>query len=193
MMHNAEEYTVSVRKERVDGEIYWVARVDEIPDILEFADTRDEAYQLAIDTITVGQEMCLNEGTPFPSPKHFLEQEVSGRVTLRLPKSVHYKCIVESEKEGSSLNAYILTCIASYTGNKQTPDIYAYGKDLVNQLEFALNNSRPRAVMINEEFSFAQIKTGMVSNVTFREPHKELPLSCRDVAASFNKGRFHNA
>lgn len=119
-MYNAEEYTISVRKERMDEEIYWVARVEELPDIMEFGETRDEAYDLAIDTINTGQEMCLSEGIHFPAPKVFAEANVSGRVTLRLPKSVHANCIKFAEKEGVSLNSYILTCIASYHPLQET-------------------------------------------------------------------------
>ncbi|MCK7562576.1 toxin-antitoxin system HicB family antitoxin [Citrobacter koseri] len=119
-MYNAEEYTISVRKERMDEEIYWVARVEELPDIMEFGETRDEAYDLAIDTINTGQEMCLSEGIHFPAPKVFAEANVSGRVTLRLPKSVHANCIKFAEKEGVSLNSYILTCIASYRPLQET-------------------------------------------------------------------------
>lgn len=113
-MYNAEEYTISVRKERMDGDVYWVARVEELPDIMEFGETRDEAYNLALDTITTGQEMCLSEGTPFPAPKVFQDSEASGRVTLRLPKSVHANCIRRAEEEGVSLNSYILTCVTAY-------------------------------------------------------------------------------
>lgn len=113
-MFNAEEYTVSVRREMMDGESYWVARVEELPDILEFGQTRSEAYDLAIDTIITGHEMCLSKGISFPPPKKFEEHQTSGRVTLRLPKSLHQRCISESEKEGVSINTYIVTCIASY-------------------------------------------------------------------------------
>ncbi|MFX4313131.1 type II toxin-antitoxin system HicB family antitoxin [Enterobacter sp. 63] len=119
-MFNAEEYTISVRKERMDGDVYWVARVEELPDIMEFGDTREDAYNLAIDTLTVGQEMCLTEGTTFPAPKIFQEPHVSGRVTLRLPKSVHANCILRAEEEGVSLNSYILTCITSYRTVQET-------------------------------------------------------------------------
>ena len=111
MAYNADEYTISVRKEVVDGESYWVARVDELPDVMEFGDSRDEAYDAAIDTIEVGQHMCFEQGTPFPPPKVFDEVDVSGRVTLRLPKPLHLICIKRAEMACVSLNTLLITDI----------------------------------------------------------------------------------
>ncbi|WP_373371125.1 toxin-antitoxin system HicB family antitoxin, partial [Proteus mirabilis] len=34
---------------------------------------------------------------------------VSGRLTLRLPKSIHAKCIKAAESDGVSLNTYLTT------------------------------------------------------------------------------------
>lgn len=38
------------------------ARIAELPDVAEYADTYEEAYALAIDTIEVTAEMLANEG-----------------------------------------------------------------------------------------------------------------------------------
>lgn len=157
-MYNAEEYTISVRKERMDDDIYWVARVEELPDVLEFGETRDEAYDLAIDTINVGQEMCLSEGTTFPSPKIFSEASVSGRVTLRLPKSVHANCIRLAEEEGVSLNSYLLTCITSYRSPQETVVRTSFFEDIRNSL-ISLANLRVNEALF-EQSSFAYSRKG---------------------------------
>ncbi|HDR2410905.1 toxin-antitoxin system HicB family antitoxin [Enterobacter cloacae] len=155
-MFNAEEYTISVRKERMDGDVYWVARVEELPDIMEFGDTREDAYNLAIDTLTVGQEMCLAEGTPFPSPKVFQEANVSGRVTLRLPKSVHANCIWYAEQEGVSLNSYILTCITSYRAVQETNIKTSLFEELKRSVQ-ALTGPRDHPQLLeNARYSFSK-------------------------------------
>lgn len=155
-MYNAEEYTISVRKERMDEEIYWVARVEELPDIMEFAETRDEAYELAIDTINIGQEMCLSEGTHFPSPKIFTEANVSGRVTLRLPKSVHANCIKLAEEEGVSLNSYILTCITSYRPAQETVIKTSIFEDIRNSL-ISLTHIKGQGTLFEQtEFAYSR-------------------------------------
>lgn len=109
--HNPEEYTISVRKEVMDGMCLWVARVEELPDVLEFGENREDAYTNALFTISVGQDMCLEQGTSFPAPKIFLENEASGRVTLRLKKSLHSQCIRLADEEGVSLNTFIALCL----------------------------------------------------------------------------------
>lgn len=112
--HNPEEYTISVRKEMMEGMCLWVARVEEIPDILEFGDSMATAYENAISTLTVGQDMCLSQGTPFPAPKVFADSEASGRVTLRLKKTLHAQCIKLAEEEGVSLNSFISSCVQAH-------------------------------------------------------------------------------
>lgn len=42
---------IEVRRRRIDGEDVYEARVRELPDVAEYADTADGAYALAIDTI----------------------------------------------------------------------------------------------------------------------------------------------
>jgi len=113
-MHDAEEYTISVRREIFEGEVFFVARVAELPDVEEFADTPEFARGLALDTIRTTQQVFTELGQRFPAPNIAHTSSVSGRVTLRLPISVHAHCIDNSKLEGVSLNTYILTCIAAY-------------------------------------------------------------------------------
>ena len=48
---NPQNYNITVRRASFDGEVFFEARVKELPDVAEYADTADEAYALAIDTI----------------------------------------------------------------------------------------------------------------------------------------------
>lgn len=130
-MRDAEEYTISVRRENIEGDTLYVARVEELPDVEEYADDYEFAKQLAIDTIKTAQKMFLAKGMAFPEPKIFTEQPiVSGRVTLRLPKSLHAQCVKSAEEEDVSLNAYLITCIASYQQ-------VSFNQKLLSQLENA--------------------------------------------------------
>lgn len=60
------EYTISVKIESIDGEKIYVARVDELPDVEEYADTRDMALTLALDTIRTTQKFFNEKGMSFP-------------------------------------------------------------------------------------------------------------------------------
>lgn len=117
-MHSAEEYTISIRLESIEGEKLYVARVEELPDVEEYADTFEFARVLALDTIRTTQRIFSEKGMAFPEPKNFTPQaEASGRVTLRLPKSLHAYCIRSSEIEGVSLNTYLISRLSAKDNN----------------------------------------------------------------------------
>lgn len=184
-MFNAEEYTISVRKERMDGDVYWVARVEELPDIMEFGDTREDAYNLAIDTLTVGQEMCLAEGTTFPSPKVFQESNVSGRVTLRLPKSVHASCISYAEEEGVSLNSYILTCITSYRAVQETSYRASFFEEIKKSV-LALTNPRGQ-MQVFEHAGYAYSKKGQINVMLSDTDNEDFGLRALNAKSAFRE------
>ena len=65
-----------------------------------------EAYALAIDTIETAAAMFSESGRAFPLPAQPQDQ-YSGRVTLRLPKSLHRALANAAEEEGVSLNQHL--------------------------------------------------------------------------------------
>lgn len=114
-MHKAEEYTVSVRLETIEDEKFYVGRVAELPDVEEYADTAAEAFALVLDTVRTTQRVYAEEGREFPSPVTFdnVPSTASGRVTLRLRRSTHFKAVLNAESEGVSLNSYLSSLIES--------------------------------------------------------------------------------
>lgn len=114
-MHKAEEYTVSVRLETFEDEKYFVGRVAELPDVEEYADTAEEAMALVLDTVRTTQKVFAEEGREFPTPLILgtASQNASGRVTLRLRRSTHFKAVNCAESEGVSLNTYLSSLIES--------------------------------------------------------------------------------
>jgi|HubBroStandDraft_1064217.scaffolds.fasta_scaffold08236_6 predicted HicB family RNase H-like nuclease len=113
-MNDAERYAVATRKVVVDGEELWRATVREFPDLAEFADTREEAIALAMDAIETLKKAADEEGRQFPEPFED-EEEYSGRVTLRMSKSMHREVALRAEAESVSLNSYIVECVAMRT------------------------------------------------------------------------------
>lgn len=110
-----EKYTISIKKIVEYGESLFVAKVTELPDLAEYGDSFEFVRELAINAIQVAYELCSEQGIPFPEPlADNVLQDVSGRVTLRLPKSVHRQSIKLAEENGVSLNSYLLSCISSH-------------------------------------------------------------------------------
>jgi len=114
---DASLYNISVRKGSFDGDILFEAKIKELPDVAEYADTHEEAYSLAIDTLETTAEILSEQGKMMPLPI-IEEGNYSGRVTLRMPKSMHAACAAWSETEETSLNQLIVNCLSYGLGRQ---------------------------------------------------------------------------
>ncbi|WP_252179623.1 toxin-antitoxin system HicB family antitoxin [Endozoicomonas sp. 4G] len=70
---------------------------------------------LAIDTIEVTAECLSAKGKAMPTP-YEPANEYSGRVTLRLPKTLHRSLSEGAEQEGISLNQYLVNVLSYQSG-----------------------------------------------------------------------------
>lgn len=114
-MDSAHGYNITIRYGNYEGEDCYEARVKELPDIAEYGDSAEEAYALAIDSIEVTAEVLAEKGKTMPAPQ-VIPDDYSGRVTLRLPKSLHRALAQASEDEGVSLNQYMTSVLTYYSG-----------------------------------------------------------------------------
>lgn len=121
---DAEHYTISVRKEVVEGDELYVARITELPDIEEFGESYQEARELALDSIQTSYELCMENGIVFPQPMVISDEihSVSGRITLRMPKTLHAKLNKEAALEDVSLNQYLVSALSMHYGQYQITD-----------------------------------------------------------------------
>jgi predicted HicB family RNase H-like nuclease len=111
-MMNAERYAVIVRKVLIEDEELWRATVQELPDVAEFAETREQAIDLALDAIESLERAAAEEGRDFPEPIQEEDEEFSGRVTLRMPKYLHRAVARKALADEMSLNSYIVTTLS---------------------------------------------------------------------------------
>lgn len=109
-MTDPESYSIAVKRVPVDGELLFRATVNELPHIAEYAETHAEAYELAVDAIRTLQETSRELGQHFPPPMEE-ETEFSGRVTLRMPRALHRQISTQADREGVSLNQYLVSVI----------------------------------------------------------------------------------
>lgn len=124
-MYSAEEYTISIRLENTEGEKLYVARVEELPDVEEYAETFEFARELALDTIRTTQKYFVENNMEFPAPKEFITKPaVSGRVSLRLPLTLHSQCVNFAEHEEVSLNTFLIDCIRGAVSNYETKALH---------------------------------------------------------------------
>lgn len=71
MMYHPADYTINIKREVVEGEIVFVARVAELPDLEDYAETFQAAYELICETIELSQAAFIHQSLPFPAPKIF--------------------------------------------------------------------------------------------------------------------------
>jgi len=103
-------YTVEVHH---SGENYF-ARVVELKGCMTWADTFEELGAMIEDAKAAWIEDALEDGDPVPEPKE--TEDYSGRVNLRLPRSLHRDLARAAEAEGVSLNQLMVTTLARCVG-----------------------------------------------------------------------------
>lgn len=81
----ANRYSISVRRGCVDGETLFEARVKELPDLVEYGESLEEAYELAIDAIETTVAVLAEQGRPVPPPDASPD-ELRQRFTPRIPQ-----------------------------------------------------------------------------------------------------------
>ncbi|QSA97581.1 toxin-antitoxin system HicB family antitoxin [Methylococcus sp. EFPC2] len=114
-MFDPHRYAITIRQAEFDGQVLYEAKVRELPDIAEYAETHEEAYDLAVDAITTTAEALAAQGREMPVP-YQPEEDYSGRITLRLPKSLHRRLAEKATEEAVSLNQYMLSVLAQNSG-----------------------------------------------------------------------------
>jgi len=118
-MIDPEKYTFVIRKTNEDEEEPFVARVIEFPYLSGYGKTPEEAYGIVVDAIKTLSEAKASLPNPLPEINEF-----SGRISLRIPKSLHRKLANFAEIEGVSINQFLgnLLSWASENYYKKLPE-----------------------------------------------------------------------
>jgi antitoxin HicB len=105
---------------RYDPDGYWVAEHPELPGCLADGATEQEA----LTSLELARELWLESrrATGLPVPDPGAEPQYSGRLLLRIAKSLHRELAQEAEAEGVSLNSWIARILAGRTARKELPE-----------------------------------------------------------------------
>lgn len=91
----------------------FVAEIPELPGCVSQGETVEEAWRMVHDAKRAWLETALEEGIPVPEPA---SDRYSGRLVLRMPKSLHRRIAELAKQENVSLNQYIVYQLARVTG-----------------------------------------------------------------------------
>jgi len=92
----------------------WVAAAEELPDCASRGDTAEEAIAGLKDAMASWIAAALKEGRDIPEPRSVASH--SGRLLLRMPRSLHAALTQAAERENVSLNQFITDSLASVVG-----------------------------------------------------------------------------
>lgn len=110
-------YAVRIYREP-DGSGF-TAEIPDLPGCITCADTLDEVWALIDDAKRGWLELALADGDPIPEPAPMLEEQPSGKFTVRVPRSLHRKLSEEARREGVSLNQFVTVALAETVGVRQ--------------------------------------------------------------------------
>ncbi len=88
----------------------YTAEIKELPGCLTQGETREEAMENIEDARILWITTAYEHGDDIPLPS--TEVQFSGKVLLRMPRSLHRKLAEGSEREGVSLNQYIVSLLS---------------------------------------------------------------------------------
>ena len=108
---DASAFGIRHRRGDFEGEQLFEASVQEFPDLYAYSESWEGAYELIVDAIETAAQALAEAGQAVPVPAAPL-QEYSGRVTLRLPKSLHRALATRAVEEGVSLNSLLIATLA---------------------------------------------------------------------------------
>ena len=89
----------------------WIATVEELPGCQARGATPESAAAAVREEIDRWTRNARAEGREVPPPGAAASH--SGKLLVRMPRSLHAELVRASEREGTSLNAYIVAALAS--------------------------------------------------------------------------------
>jgi antitoxin HicB len=92
----------------------WTAATEELPDCTSRGDTAEEAIAGLQDVMAGWIAAALREGRDIPEPRTSASH--SGRLLLRMPRTLHTALTQAAERENVSLNQFITDSLASVIG-----------------------------------------------------------------------------
>ncbi|AKG74190.1 type II toxin-antitoxin system HicB family antitoxin [Salinicoccus halodurans] len=99
-------YNIIIKSISDESGDYYVARVLEFNGCVATGETREEAYQAIYEVLEGFIEDMLEDGEAIPEP--ISDDEYSGNLRVRMPKSLHRDLSQAAKLEGVSLNQYLI-------------------------------------------------------------------------------------
>jgi predicted RNase H-like HicB family nuclease len=120
------------------------AEILEFPGCFAQGNTPNEAFSNLEEAAKVWIEASLAQGLNIPSPS--LNQSYSGKIALRIPRSLHKRAAQMAARDSTSLNQFLITAISSRIGAED------YHAHLVDNFEKLLTSTITNNIFIKSTF-----------------------------------------
>ena len=101
-------YPITIHSDPDGG---YVAEIEELPGCMTQSETLDEAFKAIEDAQQVWIKGTYEMGQDIPLPRDM--EEYSGKILVRIPRSLHRNLVQAAKREGVSLNQYIASLLAA--------------------------------------------------------------------------------
>jgi len=102
-----------------DGGWYF-ARIPDLPGCMSEGKTPDEAVRNIEKARAMWLEDAIESGVEIPLPSE--QRKYSGKFVVRLPETLHGRLVASAERDGVSLNQYVLALLAENNALKAVED-----------------------------------------------------------------------
>src|SRR6266567_8585595 len=101
---------------------YWAATFPELPGLVAAADTWEDLEQKIAHAKESYFGAVLEAGLPIAEPGDRIEA-ASGRVLLRLPKTLHWQAMRAAARDGVSVNTFLVSAVARELGRREAHQV----------------------------------------------------------------------
>ena len=102
----------------------FVVKYFDLDNVIGVGDTIEEAISEAKENLEVYLDYCKENNIIIPEPTTHDELDYSGKITVRMPKSLHKLVDERAQKEGVSINLLINDAISQYVSNANMSDYF---------------------------------------------------------------------
>ena len=138
----ALHYPVVIERIEDDGEVFFKASINELPGLVVYGDSFDEVFSDIEEAKEVWFEANISLKRNINLPKTN-DLDYSGRMTLRVSKSMHRCLVKEAEEDGVSLNSYINTLIERGRSNSVLEVLSSSIAEINKQFNNFIKNVKP--------------------------------------------------
>jgi len=110
------KYAVTIIPDVTGG---FVAEIKDLPGCYSQGETLEEIYENIEEARRLWMESMYEDGNEIPLPGSETEREYSGKFNVRIPKSLHRKLDEMAEKEGVSLNHFLVSTLSRAVGQEE--------------------------------------------------------------------------